>query len=144
MNRQFPLAGLLRLRQMQQDQAATGLARANSRSQAARDRRAAARTELGNSGDTAGSSSALLAIAAARASSQSMLADLEALEAATEAHLAEARSEYTEARRQAVGLEKLEFRHGSELALAELRTEQGVLDEIASTSWHRKAGKASS
>ncbi|MCU1542006.1 MAG: Flagellar export protein FliJ, partial [Arthrobacter sp.] len=32
MNRQFSLAGLLRLRQIQQDQAATGLARARSRS----------------------------------------------------------------------------------------------------------------
>ncbi|VXB80867.1 Flagellar export protein FliJ [Arthrobacter sp. 9AX] len=144
MNRQFPLAGLLRLRKMQQDQAATEMARASSRSQGARERRAAARTELGSSDQTAGSSSALLAIAAARASSQSMLADLDALAAATEAQLAEARTDYTEARRKAVGLEKLELRHGTELAVAELRAEQGVLDEIASTSWHRTAGQASS
>jgi flagellar FliJ protein len=144
MNRQFPLAGLLRLRKMQEDQAASGLARANSRSTTMRNRRADARTELGNSGETAGSSSAMLAIAAARASSQSMLADLDALSAAAEAQLAAARTEYTEARRQAVGLEKLELRHGAELAVADLRTEQGVLDEIASTSWHRTAGQASS
>lgn len=144
MNRQFPLAGLLRLRKMQEDQAASGLARANSRSATARDRRAAARTELGNSGEKAGSSAAMLAIAAARASSQSMLADLDALSAAAEAQLAAARTDYTEARRQAVGLEKLELRHGDELSLADLRTEQGVLDEIASTSWHLAARQASS
>lgn len=140
MNRQFPLAGLLRLRRMQEDQAASGLARAHSRSQSARERRAAARTELQDSGGAVGSSSALLAIAAARASSQSMLADLDALAAATESELAAARAEYTEARRQAVGLEKLELRHGAELAVAELRSEQGVLDEIASSSWHRAGG----
>lgn len=144
MNRQFPLAGLLRLRKMQEDQAASGMARANSRSKTMRDRRLAVRTELGDSGETVGSSSALLAIAAARASSQSMLADLDALSAAAEAQLAEARAEYTEARRQAVGLEKLEVRHSAELAVADLRTEQGVLDEIASVSWHRTAGQASS
>lgn len=144
MNRQFPLAGLLRLRKMQQDQAATGMARASSRALTARERGAAARTELGNSNQTAASSSSLLAIAAARASSQSMLADLDALAAAAEAQLAEARTDYTEARRKAVGLEKLELRHGAELAVAELRAEQGVLDEIASTSWHRTAGQAPS
>ncbi|QNE15619.1 flagellar export protein FliJ [Pseudarthrobacter sp. NBSH8] len=144
MNRQFPLAGLLRLRKMQEDQAASGLARANSRSATARDRRLAARTALGNSIEAAGSSSAMLAIAAARASSQGMLADLDALSAAADAQLATARTEYTEARRQALGLEKLELRHSAELAIADIRTEQGVLDEIASTSWHRTAGQASS
>ena len=40
MNRQFSLAGLLRLRQIQQDQAASGLARARSRSSSVRAREA--------------------------------------------------------------------------------------------------------
>ena len=139
MNRQFPLAGLLRLRQLQQDQAATGMARANSRSEEARSRRAAARKDLGGSAETAVSSASLRAIAAARASSQSMLADLDALAAAAAADLEEARAEYTQARRMAVGLEKLELRHGAELAAADLHAEQGVLDEIATISWHRAA-----
>jgi flagellar FliJ protein len=52
---------------------------------------------------------------------------------------AEARSEYTEAKRRAVGLEKLEDRHDAEFEASVLRAEQGVLDEIASTAWHRKA-----
>jgi flagellar FliJ protein len=143
MNRQFPLAGLLRLRRMQQDQAAAGLAQASSRSRTALERRAAARTELGDSGATAGSPAALLAIAASRATAQSMLADLDALSAMAEEELEEARADYTQARRSAVGLEKLEGRHRAELASADLLAEQGVLDEIASTSWHRSAGEVS-
>ncbi|WP_426763982.1 flagellar FliJ family protein [Pseudarthrobacter sp. 1G09] len=143
MNRQFPLAGLLRLRKMQEDQAAAGMSRAASRSRTAGERRAAARTELGDSGATASSSASLLAIAAARASSQSMLADLDALAAAADEQLADARADYTQARRSAVGLEKLEGRHHAERAAADLLAEQGVLDEIASTAWHRNAGEAS-
>lgn len=143
MNRQFPLAGLLRLRKMQEDQAAAGVSRAASRARTASERRAAARTELGDSSAAAGSSAALLAIAAARASSQSMLADLDALETVADEQLAQARTDYTQARRTAVGLEKLEGRHHAERAAAELAAEQGVLDEIASTSWHRAAGEAS-
>lgn len=142
MNRQFPLAGLLRLRQLQQDQAATGMARAASRSEELRSRRTAARNELGGSAETAVSAASLMAIAAARASSQSMLADLDALDAAAEADLEEARAEYTQARRMAVGLEKLELRHVAELAAADLHAEQGALDEIASTSWHRSVDRA--
>jgi flagellar FliJ protein len=143
MNRQFPLAGLLRLRKMQEDQAAAGLARAASSARSASERRAAARTELAGSGDTSVSSAALLAIAAARASSQSMLADLDALAEVAEEQLSAARSDYSHARRSAAGLEKLEDRHLAERAAADLLAEQGALDEIASTSWHRTAGEAS-
>lgn len=140
MNRQFPLAGLLRLRQTQQDVAASGLARANARSASLRSRRANAREELAESTGNAGSSAALLAIAAARASAQSMLAELDALAASAEAEADQARTEYTEAKRSAVGLEKLENRHRAAFEASALQAEQGVLDEIASSAWHRKAG----
>ncbi|WP_332601764.1 flagellar FliJ family protein [Arthrobacter sp. S2(2024)] len=139
MNRQFSLAGLLRLRQTQQEAAASGLARANSRSSSLRSRRATAREELAESAGAAGSSASLLAIAAARASAQSMLAELDALAASAEAEAAEARAEYTEAKRRAVGLEKLETRHGAAFEAFALHAEQSVLDEIASSAWHRKA-----
>ncbi|GAB3568365.1 hypothetical protein GCM10027405_30040 [Arthrobacter alkaliphilus] len=139
MNRQFSLAGLLRLRQTQQDAAANELARANSRTASLRSRRATAREELAESAGDAGSSASLLAIAAARASSQSMLAELDALAASAEAEAAQARAEYTEAKRRAVGLEKLEARHGAAFEASVLRSEQGLLDEIASSAWHRKA-----
>ncbi|MCX2749060.1 flagellar export protein FliJ [Arthrobacter sp. MI7-26] len=141
MNRQFSLAGLLRLRQTQQDAAASGLARANARSASLRSRRATAREELAESTGNAGSSAALLAIAAARASAQSMLAELDALAASAEAEAAEAREEYTEAKRRAVGLEKLEDRHGAAFEASALRAEQGVLDEIASSAWHRSSAQ---
>ncbi|MEI2276880.1 flagellar FliJ family protein [Paenarthrobacter ilicis] len=140
MNRQFSLAGLLRLRQAEQKSAESGLAAANSRSASLRVRRAEAREALADSAGHAGDSASLLAIAAARASSQSMLAELDALAAVAETEAASARAEYTEAKRRAVGLEKLEVRHDAEYAASALRAEQGVLDEIASTAWHRKAG----
>ncbi|MBB6404486.1 flagellar export protein FliJ [Arthrobacter sp. AZCC_0090] len=141
MNRQFSLAGLLRLRQTQQDAAASGLARANSRTASLRSRRATAREELAESAGAAGSSASLLAIAASRASAQSMLAELDALAASAEADAEQARAEYTEAKRRAVGLEKLENRHGAAFEASALRAEQGVLDEIASSAWHRSSAQ---
>lgn len=140
MNRQFSLAGLLRLRQAEQKAAETGVAAANMRSSSLRERRAEARSAIADSAGTVVDSSSLLAVAAARASSQSMLAELDALAAAAELEAAAARTEYTEARRRAVGLEKLETRHDDAFAASELRAEQGALDEIASAAWHRKAG----
>lgn len=140
MNRQFSLAGLLRLRQSEQKAAETGLAAANMRSSSLRERRADARSAVADSAGTVVDSSSLLAIAAARASAHSMLAELDALAAAAEIEAAAAQADYTEARRRAVGLEKLENRHDAAFAAAELRAEQGALDEIASAAWHRKAG----
>jgi len=138
MNREFSLAGLLRLRQLQQDQAATGLARARSRSSSVRVREAAARRELAATDDPISSSASLRAVAAARSSSHSMLADLQNLTRLAEADEAAARAEFIAARTRSVGLEKLQARHDAEVSSADLRAEQSVLDEIASTVWHRE------
>ena len=137
MNREFSLAGLLRLRQIQQDQAATGLARARSRSNSVRAREAAARRDLGATDDPISSSASLRAIAAARSSSHSMLADLQSLGRIAETEEADARSEFIAARTRSVGLEKLQVRHNAEVTTEDLRAEQSALDEIASTVWHR-------
>jgi flagellar FliJ protein len=137
MNREFSLAGLLRLRQIQQDQAATGLARARSRSSSVRAREAAARRDLAAADDPVSSSASLRAVAAARSSSHSMLADLQSLGRMAETEEADARTEFIAARTRSVGLEKLQARHHAELASADLRAEQSTLDEIASTVWHR-------
>ncbi|AXJ10014.1 flagellar FliJ family protein [Arthrobacter sp. PM3] len=137
MNREFSLAGLLRLRQLQQDQAATGLARARSRSNSVRVREAAARRELAATDDPISSSASLRAVAAARSSAHSMLADLQNLTRLAEADEAGARAEFIAARTRSVGLEKLQARHHAEVSSADLRAEQSALDEIASTSWHR-------
>jgi flagellar FliJ protein len=137
MSRQFSLAGLLRLRQIQQDQAATGLARARSRSSSVRAREAAARRELGALDEPISSSASLRAIAAARSSSHSMLADLQNLGRLAETDESSARSEFIAARTRSVGLEKLQARHDAEVNTEDLRAEQSALDEIASTVWHR-------
>lgn len=137
MSRQFSLAGLLRLRQIQQDQAATGLARARSRSSSVRAREAAARRDLSATDDPISSSASLRAIAAARSSSHSMLADLQNLGRIAETEEAEARREFIAARTRSVGLEKLQARHDAEVTTEDLRAEQSALDEIASTVWHR-------
>ncbi|WP_231556235.1 hypothetical protein [Cryobacterium sp. MLB-32] len=76
-------------------------------------------------------------MAAARASSRSMLADLDALGQGHLATLAQAQSVFDAARAESIGLEKLEARHSAAVAAADLRAEQIVLDEIASTRWHR-------
>ena len=141
MNREFSLAGLLRLRQIQQDQAATGLARARSRSTSVRAREAAARRDLGATDDPISGSASLRAIAAARSSSHSMLADLHGLGRIAETEEADARSEFIAARTRSVGLEKLQARHHAEVTTADLRAEQAALDEIASTVWHRDEQK---
>lgn len=137
MNRQFSLAGLLRLRQIQQDQAASGLARARSRSSSVRAREASARRELSATDEAIESSASLRAVAAARSASHSMLADLQNLARVAETDEATAREEFIAARTRSVGLEKLQARHHAELNTAELRAEQSTLDEISSTIWHR-------
>lgn len=142
MNREFSLAGLLRLRQIQQDQAATGLARARSRSSSVRVREAAARRELTATDEPISSSASLRAVAAARSSSQSMLTDLQNLSRLAETEEADARSAFIAARTRSVGLEKLQTRHFAEVASEDLRVEQSALDEIASTGWHRDEQQA--
>ena len=137
MNRQFSLAGLLRLRQIQQDQAATGLARARSRSSSVRVREAAARRELTGTDEPISSSASLRAVAAARSSSHSMLTDLQNLSRLAATEEADARNEFIAARTRSVGLEKLQARHFAEVSSEGLRAEQAALDEIASTGWHR-------
>jgi flagellar FliJ protein len=69
-----------------------------------------------------------------------MLAELDALAAVAADEAAAAQADYTEARRRAVGLEKLEARHDVAFAASELQAEQRALDEVASAAWHRKAG----
>ena len=144
MNRQFSLAGLLRLRQMQQDQAATGLASARSRSSSVRAREAAARRDLAVGEAPVSGSASLRAVAAARSSSHSMLADLQALARVAHTEETTAREEFIAARTRSVGLEKLQARHLEEVQTADLRAEQSTLDEIASTLWHREEQEAKS
>ncbi|MCU1525979.1 MAG: hypothetical protein JWO18_2873 [Microbacteriaceae bacterium] len=139
MARAFPLAGLLRLRQIQKDQAASDLAVANARLNDSGVRQRRARTALGAVSNEATDTTVLYAIAAARASSRSMLAELEALDCEHREARDEASAEFASARARSIGLEKLEGRHIDTVVGGELSAEQAQLDEIASTGWHRAA-----
>ncbi|RPE77510.1 MULTISPECIES: flagellar FliJ family protein [unclassified Frondihabitans] len=137
--KQFSLAGLLRVRHAQQQKALAELSEANRRIRDVAERRARVERTLV---DAAGSKSivtdaaTLIAVAAARASTRSMIAELDAVADAHRIEAAEAQSEFNGARARSIALEKLEERHTA-LALAEeLRDEQLALDEIASNN-HR-------
>lgn len=137
MARSFPLAGLLRLRQVQQDQAAIELFAANAKARESSARQHRARAALGATPSEATSASVLYAVAASRAASRSMLAELEALDCDHRDALDTASAAFSAARAKSIGLEKLEVRFDDALSSGMLVAEQAVLDEIASTSWHR-------
>ncbi|MBF4992539.1 flagellar FliJ family protein [Arthrobacter gandavensis] len=144
MGRDFPLAGLLRLRRLQQDSAAGTLAAANADLRRAAEARIEAYGSLAATPLEAADAATLNAIAAARASSRSMLADLLAAEQLKDAAASTAQAEFQAARARSVGLEKLETKHSDAVAVEDLRTEQNVLDELAGTAWHRRQKEASS
>jgi flagellar FliJ protein len=140
MARAFRLAGLLRLRQVQQEQAASDLASANARARENTERQNRARALLGGGDTEPTSASVLYAISAARASSRSMLAELQAVEAVDRVAVAAATAAYTAARSRSLGLEKLEARHAETENAVDLAAEQAVVDEIATTAGNA-AGK---
>jgi flagellar FliJ protein len=142
MARAFSLAGLLRLRHLQQEQAEARLSGAHAILRENAERRSRTRAALGATPIDAFDVSTLDAIAAARASSRSMVADLDALRQTQQADVDAARAAYEEARARSIGLEKLQTRHAVAVANEELHAEQAVIDEIASTSWHRATPEA--
>ncbi|GAA3291226.1 flagellar FliJ family protein [Arthrobacter citreus] len=144
MSRVFPLAGLLRLRRLQEEAAAAKLAAANTRVRETADEQAEAYLSLTESPVMATDSATMHAVAAARASSRAMLADLAALGSRLESDAAAAQTVYSAARAESVGLEKLEARHAGFVAAEDLRTEQTVLDELAGTAWQRRQKEAMS
>ncbi|WP_158867181.1 flagellar FliJ family protein [Leifsonia sp. AG29] len=144
MTRGFALAGLLRLRQIEKDHAASDLAAANAFRRDAGERQARAIAALHALPAEAADAGTLFALAAARASTRSMLGDLNALTAQAEQEVQRAQGAFTEAKKRAVGLEKLEARHDAEVVAGQLATEQAAIDEIATGSWRRarEAGEA--
>lgn len=127
----FRLAGLLKFRQAQEDQAAAALARANARRREHAGRLKDARTILSESSEEASSAAALRATAAARSASRSMLADLHALSETAEAEAEAAHAELVAAKKAAASLEKLAERHLVGETEDLLREEQRFLDELA-------------
>ena len=136
----FSLAGLLRLRHLEQESAGEELARANANVRDNEHNQRRSRRALAGFGDAATSVETLRAIASARASSTVMLSELIAVAEIRASDAAAAQAAYSEARRTAAGLEKLETRHNERVVNEELHAEQIVLDEIASAAWYRNGG----
>lgn len=134
MGRPFGLAGLLRLRQVQQDQAAGDLAAAarHHRENSAREREA--RAALGLQHNEVVDTSVLLALAASRAASQSLIAELAGLTALQAERQRAAEQAFAGALARTSSLEKLETRHTNAVSLGDQRSEQAALDEIAGRS----------
>jgi len=127
----FRLAGLLKFRQAQEDQAAAALARANARRKEHSTRLKDARTILAESPTEPETAAAMRASAAARSASRSMLADLHAVSENAEAEAEVAQADLLAAKQAAASLEKLSERHLLDRTEELLREEQHFLDELA-------------
>lgn len=138
MAKPFSLLGLLRVRNVQQEEAATVAAAAVRHANSVKVRRQAVMDDLGRSGDAPASPEVMMAIAAARSSSAGQLAELEALMKLADADVELANTNLAAARARTIPLEKMADRHRMAVIAEDLRIEQGALDEIATNSWHRQ------
>jgi flagellar FliJ protein len=135
MARPFSLAGLLRLRKLQEDQAAAEVSVARARAAEVAARQKYAENSLASLMTPTVDSESMRWTAAARASTSSALGELEGLEAEWALRTEDARARHAAARGNALGLEKLEAKHNAAEAGESLRAEQAVLDEIAARAW---------
>jgi len=132
MTRQFPLAGLLRLRALAEEQAASELARAR-REQTTAERRARDTAERlsGTTVPVGGDRLAWHAAVAGRVALGALLVE-HRTEVVSAADVADDRAKaWTDARQQVRTLERLEERHDEAERAEEARLEQKVLDEVA-------------
>ncbi|MEW2461776.1 flagellar export protein FliJ [Microbacterium sufflavum] len=130
MSRSFSLAGLLRVREIQERAAAQRLSRAVIDAQHTEARDRALRAHLSGADTEAVDVRSLAALAAARVAGRALLADLRTLSELQHETVAEARAEHADARRTLRGLERLADAHAAELRAADLHAEQAELDEI--------------
>jgi len=131
MSRAFPLAGLLRVRGLQERAAAERLSRAalEHAHTEARDRQV--RASLTSSAEGPEDVRTLAALAASRVAARSLLSDLRTLQDAQAAALDLARVEHANARVEEHGLSRLAEAHAQREQARALREEQATLDEIA-------------
>ena len=130
MARTFPLAGLLRLRELQEQRAAGELAAANDALRGGRSAAGEVREAAGAGEEPPVDSATMLAVAAARASTGGMLLELDALVRTLEEEAHCAGLEHRRARAEVKALEKLATRHASALRLEDLGREQALLDDL--------------
>lgn len=130
MSPRFSLAGLLRVRRIQEDQAQGVLAERNAKlreSDAVRDR---ALRHLSGFGEPGMSLETLRAVAAARAAGAGLLGELQTRRTGLELGVTEARAAHREARVRTRGIERLEAAHAARTHAEDLRAEQLRLDEL--------------
>ncbi len=139
----FGLAALLRIRRLKEERAAYEMVRSRSRASELAQERHQLIDQLGDHAHEAKDVRGIHALSAARASTSTMLADLEALTLIQQRVVAEAEEQHRAARTEVRTIEKLEERHVEGEREAELRTEQTVLDELAARTRRRLATEAS-
>lgn len=139
----FRLAGVLRLRKIEEDTAKARLASANAALARTVEEAGGLVSYLEASPVQAGTGASLAAIAASRATTSALLSALAAAASRQTGEVDEARSGLQQARASRLGLEKLQERHDDDVALTEARAEQAVLDEVASQAWRPTTGRTS-
>ena len=133
MSRPYRLAGLLRLRKLQEDQAAADLAAAHAARRAALARQSLSDDALAGHGfDPLAEVGAWRSSVAIRASLRSLAVESAAASSLAATEVDQREMAWADARRRAVPLEKLAERHEEAEMIEDLRQEQIVLDEIAS------------
>lgn len=138
--KQFSLAGLLRVRGLEEQLAAAELAEANRALNNVRVRRAKTRAALAGTSVEAAGSANLAAMAASRAAGRAMLVELAALDDTARDHVEAATGAYHRARAASAGIRKLETRHVEAEIASDLHAEQAAIDEVAIGSWRRRGG----
>lgn len=137
----FRLAGLLRVRDLEEQRAAATLAEASVALDAVYAHRSRTRATLAGVPPEAADAAALSALVAARANAHALLGELSSLHDQAEHIAANARDAHHAARADARALEKLHLRHIDTETTREIRAEQLTLDEIAIQGWRTAEGE---
>jgi flagellar FliJ protein len=135
--RQFSLAGLLRVRDLEEQSAAVDLATANHALNRIRSHRLKTLALLAETTVDVSGAANLAAAAAARASAQTMLTELAMMHNRADQETQDATKAHNAARAKSLALEKLQVRHAEAEHASDLRAEQSALDEIAIGGWRR-------
>lgn len=141
MSPKFSLAGLLRLRKLEEDLRANELNTARDRESVGLARSRRIRASLSEINDDPTAYASIASIAATRASAATMLSELGEVDRANAAEVELAAAAHADAHRKTLGLEKLETRHEQQQTAERLRDEQLLLDDLSSRAWHAAQGE---